>query len=209
MIYARCGGAAALARMRHRAQLYHQSGCRELLRTPLHSIDHCVSNHGTVTRVVTCENDRCTIGRTTILPKLLDVRYVDDVHGGVLLESGQRNDLRAACPASAPRSLQHSRAGLSLHIDPLANIVVSARGYEPGIRARRLVVLSRLRDAEAESVWKRKAIQRFPSATHAKQIGAAVDRLPVVVRREPLCSKIADGEVVDRDVTDASGRDVA
>jgi hypothetical protein len=39
---------------------------------------------------------------------------------------------------------------------------------------------------EAEPFGNRKAVKRAPSATHAKQIRAAVDRLPAVVRCEPL-----------------------
>src|SRR5262245_38055809 len=75
---------------------------RELWKAPLHSVHDRVSNHGAVAWVVTFENDRCTVRSTTVLSKLLDVRYVDDVQRGVLLEGAQRNDLGAARPASTP-----------------------------------------------------------------------------------------------------------
>src|SRR6266576_4407865 len=99
-------------------------------------------------------------------------------------------------------------AAVPLYIDSFTDIVISARGHEPGIRARGFVVRSCLRHGEAEAVGNRKPADHLPSAPYAEQIGSAVDRLPVGVHCALLRSKIADREVIDRDVTDTSGRDV-
>jgi hypothetical protein len=66
------------------------------------SVHDCVSNHGPVPRIVTFEKDGRTVGSTTVAPELLDMRYVDDVQRAILLESFQRNDLRAGSPADTP-----------------------------------------------------------------------------------------------------------
>src|SRR5262245_61810622 len=97
----RGGGDSATAPHHHRARSTF-IGCRELSKAPLHSVHDRISNHGAVAWVVTFENDRCTVRSMTVLSKLLDVRYVDDVQRGVLLEGAQRNDLGAARPASTP-----------------------------------------------------------------------------------------------------------
>src|SRR5215831_5927497 len=93
---------AAMRLYRHRGQLPCRSGCCELFSASLHSVDNCVSNHGTVPGIVAFEKDHGTLGSTPVLTELLEVRYVDDVQRGILLESFQRNDLGAGSPADTP-----------------------------------------------------------------------------------------------------------
>jgi hypothetical protein len=55
----------------------------------------------------------------------------------------------------------------------------------------------------------RKSIERLPAAAHADEIGAAVNRSPVVILRSSLRPVVTDREIIERNPADAQRANVA
>src|SRR5213079_1987274 len=93
----------------------------------------------------------------------------------------QRREFSHAGSASAPCSFKNSRSPSARGVEALADIIVAARGQKARIFAHCRFIGSRLGDAEPDLRGHREPIEYVPASPDAGEIGAAVDRSPLVV----------------------------
>src|SRR6266487_4107435 len=88
-------------------------------------------------------------------------------------------------------------------IDALGDVVIPPRGHETGILAHRLVIQLRLSHPGTDLGGHRQSIEGVPASAHANEIGATVNRSPVVILHSSLRPMVADREAIKRNMANA------
>src|SRR5438874_2435446 len=136
------------------------------------------------------------------------MRGLHDLHRRIFCKSSERHNLGGRDSSNPPGRFKDSRSALSFLIDTLADIIIPAGGYEPGILTHGLIIQSRLLHTGTNFVVYTQTLEGIPSAPHANQIRAAVNRSSVIVRRESLAAVISELDIIYHDMAHAQCRNM-